>query len=156
HFNINQVSEAVRTSFEGYVEFIAIKKNEYQVFDVVTLRKSLNRLEILIDHPEKIREPETIEDRSLALFAALHGNVVAIDALYNQNSPLNLFPCINSLYSNFREGRVQRLSFRAPSKSLKRETVSTDDDLRKEPFHEAGIKAVGTITPYDVTIVWDK
>ncbi|WP_339091640.1 hypothetical protein [Variovorax paradoxus] len=155
HFSLGQVTEAVRNSFQGYEEFIAIKKNEYQIFDVITIRKSLNRLEILVDHPEKIREPETVEDRGLALFAALHGQSPAIDALYNQNTPVNLFPCINSLYSNFREGRVQRLSFRAPSKSLKRETVSSDDDLRKEPFHEAGIKAVGTITPYDVTIVWD-
>lgn len=153
---MNQVTQAVQDAFVGYESFLAIKRREYQIFDVVTIRQSLRRLEVLIDHPDRLRDKETTEDRCLALLAAVSGQSSKLMQLYETNMPDNLFPCISSLYQKFGEGLVRSLSFRAPSKSLKKESVISKDDLRKEPFHEAGIKAVGTITVYDITVHWEK
>lgn len=155
-YKMNEVTEAVKQAFVGYDSFLAIKRREYQIFDVVTIRKSLRRLEVLIDHPDRLRDKETGEDRCLALLAAVSGASPKLMQLYETNIPDNLFPCIGSLYQKFGEGLVRSLSFRAPSKSLKKESVASKDDLRKEPFHEAGIKAVGTITVYDITVHWEK
>lgn len=155
-YRMNEVADAVKQAFVGYESFLAIKRREYQIFDVVTIRKSLRRIEVLIDHPDRLRDKETGEDRCLALLAAVSGSSTKLMQLYETNMPDNLFPCISSLYQKFGEGLVRSLSFRAPSKSLKKESVASKDDLRKEPFHEAGIKAVGTITVYDITVHWEK
>lgn len=155
-YTMSEVSEAIQVAFDGYDSFLAMKKREYQIFDITTIRKSLKRIEILIDHPDRLRDKETSEDRCLALLGAVSNCAGILNQLYTINTPTNLFPCINSLYLQFGEGLVQKLSFRAPSKSLKKESVSSKDDLRKEPFHEAGIKAVGTITVFDITVFWEK
>lgn len=155
-YKMNEVTDAVKQAFIGYDSFLAIKRREFQIFDVVTIRKSLQRLEVLIDYPDRLRDKETGEDRCLALLAAVSGSSPKLMQLYEMNMPDNLFPCISALYQSFGEGLVHSLSFRAPSKSLKRESVVSKDDLRKEPFHEAGIKAVGVITVYDITVHWEK
>lgn len=156
NYSMSQVTEAVKNSFPGYDGFIAIRSHQYQVRDIITLRRAAKRLEILIDHPDRIREPETAEERCLMLLARLSTRSAYFQNLYENNVPENLFPCINSIYTSLTEGRVLKLSFRAPSKSLKKESVAAKDDLRKEPFHEAGLAAVGSITPFDITVQWDK
>jgi hypothetical protein len=155
-YRMNEVADAVKQAFAGYDSFFAMRRREFQIFDVLTIRPSLRRMEVLIDHPDRMRDKETGEDRCLALLAAVSGESPKLKQLYETNTPENLFPCISALYQKFGEGLVRSLSFRALSKSLKKESVVSKDDLRKEPFHEAGIRAVGTITVYDITVVWEK
>jgi hypothetical protein len=154
-FDASQVTQAVRTAFAGYDEFIAVKKTDYQVFDVLTVRRKLHRVEVLIDHPDRLRG-ETSEARCLTVLHRVMGLAPALKQTYEKNTPTNLYACINNLYDSSREGRVAKLSFRSPTHSVKREHMTSEKDLRTEAFHAAGVHAVGTITPYDVTIVWEE
>ena len=155
-YAIEQVTTAVRQAFAGYDEFIAVRKLNYQVMDVVTVRPRLKRLEVLVDFPELIRAPETAEARCLVILGRLGMLVPEVQAIYQANAPVNLIKCISGLYHAPTEGRVTRLSFRAPSGSVNKGLVGTMTDLRTDPFHSHGVKGVGTVNPYDVTITWDR
>jgi hypothetical protein len=154
-YQYSQVTAAVKQAFAGVDEIITIKKTDYQVFDVLTVRPKLRRVEVLIDQPGLIRGPETSEMRCLTILGRALTLVPDLTPLYEANSPINLFPCISALYHAASEGRISKLSFRSPTDSKKREEMTSDKDLRTEPFHAAGVVAVGDITPYDITVVWD-
>jgi hypothetical protein len=155
-YKANEVAAAVRDAFAGYDEFIAIRRMDYQIFDVMTVRPKLNRLELLIDHPDRIRLPETSEGRTLGLLGRTTTLVPSLNPVYEKNAPLNLFACINNLLQAKTEGRVSRLSFRSPTDSVKKESMTASKDLRVEVFHAAGVQAVGAITPFDITVAWEK
>ncbi|SDO16204.1 hypothetical protein [Polaromonas sp. JS666] len=155
-YGTNEVAAAVRDAFAGFDEFIAIRKMDFQVFDVLTVRPKLDRIEILIDYPDRIRGPETSEGRCLSILGRTVTLVPSLNSTYEHNKPLNLLACINNLYQKKNEGRVSRLLFRSPTDSVKKESMTSSKDLRIETFHAAGVVAVGTITPYDVTVTWDK
>ncbi len=155
-YKYNEVSTAVQQAFNGFDSFIAVKRIDYQIFDVVNFRKSTRRLEILIDQPNRIKEDETSADRCLLLLGQLASTCNAMTKRYETNSPMNLYPCINSMYFDRTEGAIKQLAFRAPSRSKKRESVQADDDLRKEPFHAAGIEKVMIITVYDIKVTWSQ
>lgn len=154
-YDTSEVTDAVKEAFAGYDEFIAIRRTDYQVFDVVTVRRSLHRIEVLIDHPDRIAGTETAQLRCLSILGRLSTLVPGFAHIYEADQPLNLLPCINALYSTGTEGRVTKLSFRTPTKSVNRAALGSDEDLRTEAFHEGGVERVGEITPYDVTVIWD-
>lgn len=155
-YKYSEVSPAVQQSFSDFDSFVTIQKQNYQIFDVVNFRRSMKRLEILIDQPSRLKKDETSSDRCLLLLGALASTCAAMTTRYENNSPMNIYPCINSIYCDKHEGTVKQLGFRAPSKSTKREIVSSNDDLRKEPFHAAGIEKVITITVYDIKVMWSQ
>jgi hypothetical protein len=128
---------------------------DFQVFDVLTVRPKLGRIEILIDYPDRIRPPESTDARCLGLLGRTMDLAPRLKAVYEANKPLNLLACINNLYQAKTEGRVTRLLFRSPTGSVKKESMTSTKDLRTETFHAAGVAAVGTITPYDVMVTWD-
>ena len=155
-YKTSEVTAAVRDAFAGYDEFIAVRRMDYQIFDVLTVRSKLNRLELLIDHPERIRSPESTDARVLGLLGRISTLVPALKTIYEQNEPVNLLACINNLLQAKTEGRVSRLYFRSPTDSVKKEAMTANKDLRVEVFHAAGVQAVGAITPFDITIAWEK
>lgn len=154
-YSSSEVTAVVRNAFVGIDEFITVRRMEYQIFDVLTVRSRLNRLELLIDHPERIRSPESTDERVLKLLGRVATVVPALKTIYEQNQPVNLLACINNLLKAKTEGRVSKLSFRSPTDSIKRETMTANKDLRVEVFHVAGVLAVGDITPFDITIAWE-
>jgi hypothetical protein len=155
-YGMNEVTEAVRSSFVGFDQFIAIKRIDYQVFDVLTVRRSLRRLEVLVDFPDRIRPPESAESRCLSMMGRLAMNIPELQTIYQKNSPINLAPCISGLYQAKTEGRVSKLSFRTPTKSVNRGAMTSKDDLRNENFHRGGVEKAGQVTPNAVSIVWDQ
>jgi len=154
-YGMNEVTAAVQTAFAGYDEFVAIKRTDYQIFDVLTVRKSLRRIEVLIDHPDRIKLPESSDSRCLNVLGRLSTYSSVINTIYQQNRPIDLKACVNALYQAKTEGKVSKLSFRTPTRSVNRGAMTSSEDLRKEPFHEAGVNEVGQITPFDITIFWD-
>ena len=154
-YQFSQVTAAVKQAFSDVDEIITIKKTDYQVFDVLTVRPRLERIEVLVDQPELLRGKETSEMRCLSILGRAQTLVPGLAPLYETNSPLNLYPCINAIYRTATEGRVAKMSFRSPTDSKKREEMTSEKDLRSEPFHAAGVQKVGDITPYDITVIWD-
>lgn len=155
-YKASEVTAAVREAFAGYDEFIAVRRMDYQIFDVLTVRSKLNRLELLVDHPDRIRLPESTDARVLGLLGRVSTLVPALKTIYEQNEPINLLACINNLLQAKTEGRVSKLYFRSPTDSVKKEAMTANKDLRVEVFHAAGVQAVGAITPFDITIAWEK
>lgn len=153
-YTMNEVAPEVRRAFDGYDSFIAVQKRQYQIFEVIIFRRGYKRIEVLIDQPSRMQSKETVEDRCIEIFGALAGQCRTFNQLYENNSPLNLYSCINSIYRNNNEGKVKNIAFRSPSRSNKRETMNSEDDLRLDDFHAAGILKVVTITVYDLLIVW--
>ena len=154
-YAMSEVTKAVKDSFVGYDEFIAIKRTHYQIFDVVSFRPKLKRLEVLVDHPHRLRSEETSELRCLGLLNKVSSVAKSLRPLYEKNQPINLLACINNLYLSTTEGRVSKLFYRSPTDSVKRDSMVANKDQRTEVFHAAGVKAVGKITPFDITVVWD-
>jgi hypothetical protein len=154
-YKASEVTSVVRDAFAGYDEFIAVRRMDYQIFDVLTVRPKLNRLELLVDYPDRIRLPESTDARVLGLLGQVSTLVPELKTVYEKNEPLNLFACINNLLQAKTEGRVSRLFFRSPTDSIKKETMTANKDLRVEVFHAAGVQAVGAITPFDITISWE-
>lgn len=153
-YEINHFGDAVRSAFANYDRIVAIKRSPYQIFDVLNFRPRLKRIEILIDQPARMSAQENSEDRCAAVLGMVASRCPALQYLYETNSPLNLYNCINSMYQQAGEGKVKRLAFRAPSQSQKKEQLSSDNDLRTEDFHAAGVLKVGTITVHDISIHW--
>lgn len=155
HYGSEQVTSAVRTAFPGFDHFIAIKRIRYQIFDVVNVRRGLERVEVLIDRPDLATGAESPEGRWQMVLGRLVNRHQVFERLYNAFSPLNLAPCIAGIYSSRTEGRIQRVSFRSPSKSNNRAAISDQQDLRDELFHKSGVEAVGgVITPYSIEVLW--
>jgi hypothetical protein len=155
-YEINQVNEHVQNTFEGFERLIAIKTKPYQIFDVLNFRPSLKRIEVLVDQPHRMSAKESSEERCAAVLAMVATRCPKLQSIYENNSPLNLYNCINSMYQQAGEGKVKRLAFRAPSQSQKKEQLSSDDDLRTEDFHAAGVLKVGLITVHDITLHWSQ
>jgi hypothetical protein len=153
-YSMDEVTLAVREAFDGFEEFVAVKRSDYQVFDVLNFRPRLRRLEVLIDQPAKLRSPETPEARCISVLGRVATLSSHLAALYEANSPMNLIRCISGMYHAASEGRVSHLSFRAPTGSNNKAAVASQD-LRLEDFHKYGVRAVGDVQPYDVTIAWD-
>jgi hypothetical protein len=154
-FDFSAVSTVVQHAFKGVDEFITITRTPYQICDIVTFRPGLKRLEVLIDHPSRIHNPESADERFSKVLQKLAPSMPTLAKFYESNAPANLFAAINGLYSDKREGRVTKLSCRLPTGPIVRQAMTTSDDLRDETFHAAGVAAVGTITPNWVSVVWD-
>lgn len=155
-YKASEVTAAVRAAFAGYEEFIALRRMDYQIYDVLTVRAKLHRIEVLVDHPDRIRLPETTDSRVLGLLGRLSTLVPLTEYIYENYRPKNLLACINNLLEAKSEGRVSKLNFRSPTDSVKKEAMTASKDLRVELYHAAGVDAVGSITPFDITVVWDR
>ena len=154
-YQMREVGEAVQLAFDGYDHFIAIRTFDYQIFDVINLRPSLERVEILIDQPQLIRSPNTADSRMLGVLGFASNSLPCLIPLYEANAPMNLYACISGLYHSKTQGRVSRLSCRLPTGPVVKESMNTSDDMRNETFHSAGVTAVDQIKPFDITVVWD-
>ena len=47
-YEADQVTAAVREAFAGFDKFIAIRRVDFQVFDILTVRAKLDRIEVLV------------------------------------------------------------------------------------------------------------
>ncbi len=153
-YEINHFNQAVQTAFEGYDRVVAIKRSPYQIFDVFNFRPGLKRIEVLVDQPNRMSSDEDSEERCTAILAMVANRCGQLLSVYENNSPLNLYSCINSMYLDANEGKIKRLAFRAPSQSQKKEQLTSEDDLRTEDFHAAGVLKVGVITVHDISLHW--
>jgi hypothetical protein len=70
--------------------------------------------------------------------------------------PINLFPLIQSIYSEPDEGIIVELAFGTSTASLKHEKMRRRHlDLRTEVYHQAGTRALVTkIEPHQLSVVW--
>lgn len=151
-YEYDQLPLQVRETYRQIDKLVTYQKIYYQAYDVVTIRKTLERIEVSIDQPDKAATSglETLPLQVLSACTLHLPNLAGIGA----KPPENLFPAIAGMYYESNEGIVKALSFRTLTGSIKKERMTTStDDLRAEKFHHAGMNALGQkISPYELTL----
>lgn len=154
-YEYSQLPSLVQQTYKGIDELITVKKIHFQAFDVVVIRTGLERIEVCIDQPSKgVRG--FLGTAVLGVFGTLCNNIPALQSAW-QTPPYNVFKAIPGIYFQQGEGTVRSLSFRTRTGSRKHEKmIKSDDDLRSEKFHHAGVEAVDNkISPYELTVDWN-
>lgn len=147
-----ELPKQVQDTYREIDKLITIRKDYYQAYDVINIRKDLHRLEICIDQPGKSGsgDLDTLPLKVLTACALHISDLVGFGAI----PPENLFPAISAMYASKNEGTVKSLSFRTMTGSIKKERMTSQSvDLRDEKFHHAGMNAVGQkIDPYEISL----
>jgi len=148
------VMSAFSQALGGYDRFVAYKYTHVQVFDVVTIRPKLERIEISLD----------IAQRGYFFDSSIHAmkltNAVSLlvpDLVFEGQSPRNLFSAIEGIYSapKTTDVNIIDIGFRTASGAVNRGKMPTvHEDIREERFHKAGAVADKQVTPNGVIGAW--
>lgn len=151
-YEYGQLPAHVQQTYVGIDKLVTVRKNYYQAYDVITLRTSLDRLEISVDQPGRLGSLR-FEARPMEILSACALHFQSLQG-FGARPPENLFPAIAEMYGDHAAGKVVALAFRTMTGSVKRERMTTNnDDLRDERFHHAGMIAVGQdIKPYEIEL----
>jgi len=150
------VGAQTREEFGDFQELIVVRAGFTQAFDRLVFRRDAGRFEIHLDlccplnteelqkmHESYIKRIKPIMERALGR---------NLPWLY---SPVNLFPFIESLY-NLEDGRVLNLGHSTGTKSIKEERMRGQSlDLRREMFHQHGIRAIRGTDAFSIKKGWD-
>jgi hypothetical protein len=151
-YDYKDLPQHVKDTYKQIDKLVTYQKIFYQAYDVVTIRKTLERIEVSIDQPSKSSN-SSLETLPLAVLSTCALHVQSLTGI-GARAPENLFSAIAGMYYQSKEGTVKALSFRTLTGSIKKERMTTStDDLRDEKFHHAGMNAVGQkISPYELTL----
>lgn len=145
--------------FPEHDKIVAIKNYHHQTFDIAYLNIEYNVLELRADITrsdvllQTVKQQEkSIDDlrkkAQLIFWTNLKERVF--------ESPKNLFPLIKKIYAD-PAGAIKKLGFSTVSGSIKTETMKGGVDLRQEPFHLNGAKAINhQMTLFEVAIIWHR
>ncbi len=134
----------------------AIRKGVMQAYDVVYIPRTRGPIQVRVD---------CLQFKHTYSAGRYLGNIRAALAALNNNGapvlslkrPMNIFPLIREIYENPDEGRVSEIAFECNTQaSHYGHFRQAREDLRQEVYHQAGLQAVGTVSPYLLAIAWDK
>lgn len=134
----------------------AIRKGVMQAYDVVYIPRTREPIQVRVDclQFKHNYSAERYLGNILAALAALNHNGPPVFSL---KTPMNIFPLIRKIYENPDEGRVSEIAFECNTQaSHYGHFRQVREDLRQEVYHQAGLKAVGTVSPYLLAVAWDK
>lgn len=139
--------------FDDYEQIIGLKTVRFQAFDVVSLPHKGTLADVRVDFP-----PGTHQDVALAAHAR---TLDAFHEIVGENlleAPVNLFPLIDHIYNDPKEGIVVELGFGTTTASLKHEKMRRKLlDLREEQYHKGGKAALKSpIEPFRLSVTWKR
>jgi hypothetical protein len=152
-----QVFAALGQAFAGYDRWMGFKEIQFQVYDVLTFRAKLERLELSLDLAQRhsFGDPSV---EALRLMGAATTLIPELQATYESQSPTNLFPAIGEIYGarNAADVAVTAVGFRTPSGAVSRMKMPTrTEDVRQETFFKGGAEAVKQkVNPYGIEATW--
>lgn len=133
----------------------AIRKNVMQAYDVVYIPRIRGPIQIRVDclQFKHNYSSEKYLENILGALAALNNNGTPVLSL---KTPVNIFPIVRKIYENPDEGRVSEIAFECNTQATHYGHFrQAREDLRQEVYHQAGLKAVGTVSPYLLAVAWD-
>jgi hypothetical protein len=146
----------VLKALAGYDEIVGIKSKFIQAFDTVIFRSQDDQIALTIDLCGDL----SLQDASRAILI----HIEMLDERLSSagfkggisNLRLNFFPKIAALYSTD-DGVVERIGHVTTSGSNKSERMrAKDSDLRLEPYHKEGLKAIlGGTDLFSIGKRWD-
>lgn len=136
---------------EMYDEVIGLKYQPVQLFSVIWVSHAHDYLEIRTDFPRGMTQE--LGHQLQSQFRIIANNVAGEEIVVD---PVDLFPLVNSMYSDASEGRVVQLGFNTSTGSVKNEKMRRSVVcLRNELYHVGGKKALSQpIQPFQVSIEW--
>jgi hypothetical protein len=145
--------------FPEHDKIVAIKHYDHQTFDVVYLNVEHNVVELRADITRSDVLLQTVkqQERSIEDLRKV-AQLYFLNALKEKifESPKNLFPLIKKIYSD-PAGAIKKLGFSTTTGSIKTETMKGGVDLRQEPFHLNGAKAINhQMTLFEIAIIWHR
>jgi hypothetical protein len=144
-------------ALSGYDKFVAYRRQPIQVFDVVSIRPQLKRIEVALDITQKTSDFDA-EVVALKLLFHMALIVPELKVLIDAQHGVNLFPAISEIYkSGARSDTViVDLGFRTPSGAINRGKMpSNSEDIRDETFHKRGSEGVQKkINPHGIVVNW--
>ncbi|WP_313057927.1 hypothetical protein [Pseudomonas rhodesiae] len=158
-YSHEKFTESMLEQFPHHDKIIAIKNYYHQTFDVVYLNFEYSVLELRADITRSDSLLQTVKQQEksctdlrnltqLFLLNSLKEKVIG--------APRNLFPLIKKIYTD-PSGAIKKLGFSTVTGSIKTETMKGGVDLRQEPFHLNGAKAINhEMTLYEVAIIWHR
>ncbi|GGE32391.1 hypothetical protein GCM10007276_07070 [Agaricicola taiwanensis] len=144
-------TETASDLFQSYEEIVGLKTKRIQAFDVIWIPGKSKLADARVDQPLGMLG-EAAENAHIDL-------AEAFNKLVGQNifsNPINLFPLIEKMYGDEKEGVVVELGFGTSTASVKQEKMRRQGAcLRKESYHVGGKANLPTpIEPYRVSIMW--
>lgn len=148
-----ETREKIDTPLDGYTEAYGMKRETRPAFDVLTVPKDDNPISLRVDCPKGITS-----EMASGVFDVLINLCNETFGEQYFSEPINIFPAIDSIYKDGKEGIVLELSFSIATGSLKNERMRRKRScLRNELYHDGGKKAVqGDINPYKIAVDWSK
>jgi len=154
--NYEIFDSSVKEALKEYDEVVVRKSIFYQSFDNLIIYPNDNRLDIHID----LSKPWGTDNFfNLAdLKKSIEAHIKLLHKLgVTLEKPKNFLPCIPKLYEE-EAGAIHKLGHSTGTDSTKDEKMNKkqlDINLKKELFHEEGLKAIGGSTNYfAITKVW--
>lgn len=124
------------------------RENEIHA-DVIFLDKSRQLIEFRVDISK--RPPKRAVSNSFGLLNKKFEQITGGSRFVTTS--FNFYDLVNTFY-NSNEGRVAELGFTIDTDSIKH-AKRRREDLRTELYHKEGVKAVGEIEPFRISILWD-
>jgi len=139
-------------ALDGYESLVAMKPQSLQAFDVVVVRTSLRRLEVMVDVPLEHRYGLDRAERILKIMSAISLQIPLLKEIGSGLRHINLFSAINGMYRDKNGGVLQSIKVRTSTGLLDHlRTTLTADDLRQNKYHTASTNAVNNeVDPFDI------
>lgn len=131
---------------EQYSELIGIKMKKVQTFDVAWVPNEGEWIDIRVDYPDGAKQ-----DNLPYIFSRITTDLGIAGTT-------NLFPLLQMIYGNKKEGKIVEIAFGTNTASLKNEKMRKGNMcLRDEVFHKAGTNALDQpIDIYKMGVRWPR
>lgn len=135
---------------QQYDEIVGLKYRTVQLFSVAWVPHEGRAVEIRTDLPDGMSMDVAHAVQSQIRTTLNDSGVVEL------GRPVDLFPLLEAIYEDGRDGTVVELGFSTTSASVKNEKMRRAGlDLRTEPYHLAGKEGLGTpIEPFRLFVRW--
>lgn len=132
-----------------YDEIVGVRLIKFQAMDIVWIPHDGTFVDVRVDFPRGMHH-----DQGLAALEATRAAFQTVVGTEPLGTPVNLFPLINLIYKEAKEGVVVEMAFGTTTASLKHEKMRrSGTDLRLEKYHQGGKAALKTpIEPYRLSV----
>lgn len=149
----SEFADDLERLFGRFDEVIGLKNRRVHAIDVVSISKIGNEVNVRVDCPHGM----TSEASEIA-HVVIRENINKLLGFDFLIEPVNLFPLLDSMYFDQKEGKVVELAFGTTTASLKHEKMRRKGlSLRDEAYHVGGKGNLATpIEPFRLSLVWDR
>lgn len=150
----NYLTEETVSEFGEFDQIYGVRKRAIQLFDVIAVRPSANRIEVRMDGLS-IQRADEIERRFRAIkekIMRFSESKIEVDPFAE---PVNFFPAIKKLYEA-KDGRIGELGHSTEGAAIHYGKMRRKiEDFRKDKYHVGGVDKIPELNAYLLSKRWD-